>query len=56
VRLLGYHPTRRSLMRSLTLALAGVPLVKLGRVISAEERRRPRHPGDLPPVPWIGHC
>jgi hypothetical protein len=56
VRILGYQPSRRSLLRTLTQLVAAAPLAKLGQVVGAEERRRRRHPTDLPPMPWIGHC
>jgi hypothetical protein len=44
------------LIRTLSLALAGAPLVRLGRALGVEERRRRLRPRDLPPIPWIGHC
>jgi hypothetical protein len=54
VKLLGYQPTRRGVLRAATLALVGAPLVRLARFV--EQRRKKKHPDDLPPIPWIGHC
>ncbi len=54
MKVLGYQPTRRGVLSALGLALATAPLVKLGRVLG--RKPRPKHPADLPPIPWIGHC
>jgi hypothetical protein len=57
VKILGYQPSRRRVLRNLLLFTMGAPLVKLGRVLPAHERRRRRRaPDDVPPIPWIGHC
>jgi hypothetical protein len=53
VRILNYHPSRRSLLRALALTALGVPLYRLGRAL---DRRRTVRPEDLSPIPWIGHC
>jgi hypothetical protein len=54
VKILGYQPTRRGLLRSLAIVLGAAPLQRLGRVLG--KKPRPKHPDDLPPTPWIGHC
>jgi hypothetical protein len=53
VRILSYQPSRRGLLRALSVAAFGVPLLKLGHVL---DRRRVLAPEDLAPIPWIGHC
>ena len=54
MQVLNYHPTRRVLLRTLFTAIVGAPvLTRLGRVL--EKQPRLVRPGDLPPVPWIGH-
>jgi hypothetical protein len=54
VKVLGYQPTRRGWLKATGLALVGAPLAKVAWV--AVRRRRRRHPDDVPPIPWIGHC
>jgi hypothetical protein len=55
VSILGIHPRRRRFLQALGLAAVGaVPLIKLGKVIARE--RRKKKPEDLSPIPWIGHC
>jgi len=56
VKILGYQPSRRRVLRNLLLATMGAPLVKLGKVLPEARRRRRRAPDDVPPIPWIGHC
>jgi hypothetical protein len=46
-------PTRRTLLRAAAFALVAAPLARLGQLVARQVRR---HPRDLPPVPWIGHC
>jgi hypothetical protein len=45
---------RRSFLR---LALSSLWLVAAGALAPALARAlRRKHPDDLPPIPWIGHC
>jgi hypothetical protein len=56
VKILGYQPSRRRILRNLLLTTMGAPLIKLGKVLPEPRRRRRRAPSDTPPIPWIGHC
>jgi hypothetical protein len=47
---LTFHPTRRTWLKAALVALVAVPLARAGW---SWQRR---HPRDLAPVPWIGHC
>jgi len=52
------HPTRRHLLRALSLTILGVPLVSLGKMIDRQGRRRRRYvrPPTATSDIWIGHC
>jgi hypothetical protein len=54
VNLFGHSPSRRRILRILGTTMVAAPLAKLGHALAVHERRR--HPKDLPPIPWIGHC
>ncbi len=56
MKILGYQPTRRGLLKALTVALVAAPIVKLGQALPVAARRTPRRPKDLSQIPWIGHC
>ena len=45
--------SRRTVLQITGLALVAAPLYRLGLYVV---RQRRRHPKDLPPIPWIGHC
>jgi hypothetical protein len=47
------HPTRRRLLKALALVVTGAPIAA---ALGVRLRRRTKHPTDLPPIPWIGHC
>jgi hypothetical protein len=42
--------TRRTWILGTALAVVAAPLVRVGWIW------RRRHPSDLAPIPWIGHC
>ena len=56
MKILGYQPTRRGLLKALTVALVAAPIVKLGQALPVAARRTPRRPKDISQIPWIGHC
>ena len=43
-------PTRRTWIKAALAAVVAVPLARVGWVWKR------RHPRDLSPIPWIGHC
>ncbi len=56
MKILGYQPTRRGLLKALTVALVAAPVVKLGQALPTPRLRTPRRPRDFSKIPWIGHC